>query len=115
MWAKSAAFCSPCRRSPDDREHTLRKMVGAGLAPEIWQQWVSRFGEFQIFEGWGSTEANTNTINVDNWMGSCGRVPFWEKTNLRLVRYDIEPDSTRVTKTAFCSYAMWTKWAKASA
>lgn len=77
---------------PDDRDHTLRKMVGAGLAPEIWQQWVSRFGEFQIFEGWGSTEANTNTINLDNRMGSCGRVPFWEKTNLRLVRYDIEQE-----------------------
>ncbi len=77
---------------PDDREHTLRKMVGAGLAPEVWQQWVSRFGDFEVFEGWGSTEANANTINLDNWIGSCGRVPFWEKTNLRLVRYDIEQD-----------------------
>ena len=80
--------------SPDDRDHTLRKLVGAGLAPEVWHQWVERFGDrFQIFEGWGSTEANTNVINLDNWVGSCGRVPFWEKTNLRLVRYDIESDT----------------------
>lgn len=77
---------------PDDRDHSLRKMVGAGLAPEVWHQWVARFGEFQIFEGWGATEANTNTINLDNRVGSCGRVPFWDKTNLRLVRYDIEQD-----------------------
>ncbi len=78
---------------PSDREHSLRKMVGAGLAPEVWEQWVRRFGEFEIYEGWGSTESNTNTINLDNRVGSCGRVPFWEKTNLRLVRYDIETDS----------------------
>ena len=77
----------------DDREHSLRKMVGAGLAPEVWEQWTARFGEFEIYEGWGSTEANTNTINVDNRAGSCGRVPFWEKTNLRLVRYDIDNES----------------------
>ncbi len=78
---------------PGDHQHPLRKMVGAGLAPEVWEQWVRRFGEFEIYEGWGSTESNTNTINVDNRVGSCGRVPFWEKTNLRLVRYDIETES----------------------
>jgi len=75
----------------DDRQHTLRKMAGTGLSPEIWQQWTARFGEqFQIYEGWGGTESNTNTINLDNRVGSCGRVPFWDKTNLRLVRYDQE-------------------------
>lgn len=78
---------------PEDRQHTLRTMVGAGLAPEVWEQWVQRFGPMDIFEGWGSTEANANTLNVDNRVGSCGRVPFWDKTNLRLVRYDIETDS----------------------
>lgn len=75
----------------NDREHTLRKMSGTGMTQEIWQQWSERFGsEFQIFEGWGSTEANASTINLDNRIGSCGRVPFWEKTNLRLVKYDQE-------------------------
>lgn len=74
--------------SPDDRQHTLRKMTGTGLAPEVWQQWVERFGAAQIYEGWGSTESNTSTLNLENRVGSCGRVPFWEKTNLRLVRYD---------------------------
>ncbi|QXZ11274.1 long-chain-acyl-CoA synthetase [Comamonas sp. Y33R10-2] len=75
----------------NDREHTLCKMSGTGMTQEIWQQWSERFGShFQIFEGWGSTEANASTINVDNRIGSCGRVPFWEKTNLRLVKYDQE-------------------------
>ncbi|MNC18339.1 Long-chain-fatty-acid--CoA ligase FadD17 [compost metagenome] len=68
-------------------------MLGAGLSPESWQRWVERFGAVQVFEGWGSTEANTNLINVDNRIGSCGRVPYWEKTNFRLVRFDVETES----------------------
>lgn len=80
--------------TPEDKNHSLRKLSGTGMAPEVWNQWTERFGdEFQIVEGWGSTESNTNTLNLDNWVGSCGRVPFWEKTNLRLVRYDVETDS----------------------
>ncbi len=78
---------------PDDRRHGLRCMMGAGLTPEIWLRWVERFGDVQIFEGWGSTEANTALINVDNRIGACGRVPYWEKTNFRLARYDVETDT----------------------
>lgn len=79
--------------TPEDKSHPLRKIAGTGMAPEVWHQWVDRFGDqFQIYEGWGSTESNTNTLNMDNWVGSCGRVPFWDKTNLRIVRYDVEND-----------------------
>lgn len=78
---------------PSDREHTLRCMLGAGLTPETWTRWIERFGPIQVFEGWGSTEANTALINVDNHVGSCGRVPDWNKTNFRLVRYDVETES----------------------
>ena len=76
--------------SPDDRDHTLRIMVGAGLSAEVWTRFVERFGIEHVFEGWGATESNCNLLNVDNRPGSCGRVPFWDKTNLRLVRYDLE-------------------------
>lgn len=75
-----------------EREHSLRCMLGAGLSAEAWQRWIDRFGPIQVFEGWGATEANTNLINVDNYRGSCGRVPDWNRTNLRLVRYDVEND-----------------------
>lgn len=76
-----------------EREHSLRYMLGAGLTAESWQRWLERFGPIQVFEGWGATEANANLINVDNYVGSCGRVPDWSRTNLRLVRYDVESDA----------------------
>ncbi len=80
--------------TPDDKNHSLRKLSGTGMAPEVWHQWTARFGDqFQIVESWGATESNTNTLNLDNWPGSCGRIPFWDKTNLRLVRYDVESGS----------------------
>ena len=75
---------------PDDRDHGLRCMLGAGLSRDVWTRWVERFGELDIFEGWGSTEANAATLNVDNRVGSCGRVPFWDKTNLRLLKFDTQ-------------------------
>lgn len=73
---------------PEDRSHSLRCMLGAGLSKEVWSRWVERFGDLDIFEGWGATEANAATLNVDNRVGSCGRVPFWDKTNLRLLKFD---------------------------
>ncbi|VVM68282.1 crotonobetaine/carnitine-CoA ligase [Pseudomonas fluorescens] len=75
-----------------EREHSLRCMLGAGLSADSWRRWLDRFGPIQVFEGWGATEANAAIINVDNYLGSCGRVPDWNKTNVRLVRYDVEND-----------------------
>lgn len=87
---------------PDERQHSLRCMLGAGLSPETWQRWVERFGDIRIFEGWGSTEANCAIINIDNRMGSCGRVPFWDKTNVRLIRYDNEMGTHPRDERGFC-------------
>ncbi len=77
----------------NDREHGLRVMMGAGLAPELWESFEERFGVERIIEGWSSTEANTSLINLDGVPGSCGRIPFKDRHNGRLVRYDVETDS----------------------
>jgi len=88
----------------EDRNHRLRCMLGAGLSPDIWQRWLERFGQMQIVEGWGSTEANTSTLNLDNYPGSCGRVPFWDKTNLRLLRYDLANQCHVRDERGFCHH-----------
>lgn len=75
------------------KSHRLRCMLGAGLSGDSWLRWIEKFGAMDIYEGWGSTEANTNLINLDNYIGSCGRVPDFNKTNFRLVRFDTQTDS----------------------
>lgn len=80
----------------------LRAMMGAGLTYESWQQWVDLYGEMDIYEGWGATEANTNLINLDNKKGSCGRVPDWNRTNFRLVKFNVEANDYERDENGFC-------------
>lgn len=75
------------------KDHKLRCMLGAGLTETSWRRWLAYFGDMDILEGWGSTEANTNLINLDNHIGSCGRVPQWDRTNFKLVKFDTETET----------------------
>ncbi len=80
-------------RRENDRDHRLRVMMGAGLGGDIWADFQQRFGIERIIEGWSSTEANTSLINLDNRVGSCGRIPYKDRHNGRLIRYNIESES----------------------
>jgi len=75
---------------PDEKNHTLKRMTGAGMTRDVWTRFEERFGKVEIYEGWGATESNCNMINVDNVKGACGRLPFRDRTNARLVRFDVE-------------------------
>jgi fatty-acyl-CoA synthase len=87
---------------PDDRDHRVRVMMGAGLAPELWRPFQDRFGVAHVLEGWSSTEANTSLLNVDDVPGSCGRIPFANLHNGRLVRVDLETGALVRDADGFC-------------
>lgn len=76
----------------NDGDNPLTRIIGAGLNPTVWQAFQNRFAIGQVVEGWGATEANTGIINVDNKLGSVGRIPDFTKSNARLVRYDMDTD-----------------------
>jgi fatty-acyl-CoA synthase len=76
--------------SPDDRDHSLRVMCGAGMKPDVWAAFQERFGVEDIYEGLGSTEANFGITNADNRIGSVGRLPYPEHSNIRILKYDVE-------------------------
>ena len=78
---------------PDDRDNTLRVMGGAGLKADIWETFVNRFGVDDVIEGLGGTETNYGITNVDNRIGSVGRLPYPEHTNIRVIKYDVENDT----------------------
>jgi citronellyl-CoA synthetase len=71
---------------PDEKNNTLKKMVGNGLRPGIWNAFKERFGIEQIAEFYASSEGNIaffNTFNLDQTMG-------FTVTSYAIVEYDKE-------------------------
>lgn len=58
--------------SPSDRAHKVRVIMGNGLRPQIWQEFVERFGVERVMEFYGATEGNSNLINLDSKVGAIG-------------------------------------------
>ncbi|KAH8389699.1 hypothetical protein KR200_000188 [Drosophila serrata] len=63
--------------TPEQQQHNLRLMYGNGLRPQIWSQFVRRFGIPHIGEIYGATEGNSNLINISNRVGAIGFVPVY--------------------------------------
>jgi acyl-CoA synthetase (AMP-forming)/AMP-acid ligase II len=74
---------------PDDRLHPVRKMVGNGLRPDVWERFTRRFG-VEMGEFYGSTEGNANLFNNQGKIGAIGYLPPLLKRiyPVKLVRYD---------------------------
>jgi solute carrier family 27 fatty acid transporter 1/4 len=93
----------PC---PEERLHNIRVMFGNGLRGEIWPDFVSRFGIKKIGELYGSTEGNSNILNIDGHIGACGFFPIYPfLTSLypvRLVKVDPETNEIIRDKNGLC-------------
>lgn len=80
--------------TPEEKQHKIRMMWGNGLRGEIWPEFTSRFGIERVGELYGSTEGNSNIVNIDNHVGSCGFFPIYPFISalypVRLLRIDEE-------------------------
>lgn len=85
-----ARYLLACPPQPDDRDHGLRVMCGAGLRSDHWHAFIDRFGVADIIEGLGATEGNYSLSNADNRIGSVGRLPYPDATNIRVLAWDGE-------------------------
>ncbi|HTO52608.1 MAG TPA: long-chain-acyl-CoA synthetase [Myxococcota bacterium] len=88
-------FCRYLLNQPSevtDGEHALEFCIGNGLRPDIWEPFRDRFRIPQIVEFYGATEGNVSLLNLDNRVGSVGRIPTRLLMDARLVRYDVEQD-----------------------
>ncbi|PAV84489.1 hypothetical protein WR25_18296 [Diploscapter pachys] len=78
----------------EETKHKVRVMWGNGLRAELWKPFVERFGIKRIGELYGSTEGNSNIINIDNYPGACGFMPIYPFISflypIRLIRIDEE-------------------------
>ncbi len=88
-------FCRYLLNQPPDArdgEHQLSFCIGNGLRPDIWEPFRDRFRIPRIVEFYGATEGNVALLNLDNKVGSVGRIPTKLLMDARLVRYDVERD-----------------------
>ena len=93
----------PC---PEERLHNVRVMFGNGLRGEIWPSFVSRFGVKKIGELYGSTEGNSNILNIDSHVGACGFFPIYPFVTplypVRLIKVDTETNEIIRDKNGLC-------------
>ncbi len=75
--------------SPLDRSHRLRYAAGAGLRPDIWNEFQSRFGIAKIFEMYGATEGNVSLMNRTGRSGSVGRAYPFQHAQVKAARFDL--------------------------
>lgn len=87
---------------PNDGQHGVTRIIGNGLRAEVWEPFQRRFRIPRIVEFYGATEGNAVLVNLENRVGSVGRVPFEWLSNVRLIRYDPETDSHPRDARGFC-------------
>jgi len=59
---------------PDDRDHSVKMIVGNGLRADIWKAFKTRFGIRRVYEFYGAAEAPltfVNILNLDCTVGVC--------------------------------------------
>ncbi|KAK9870445.1 hypothetical protein WA026_008010 [Henosepilachna vigintioctopunctata] len=59
---------------PTDTQHKIRMIMGNGLRPQIWKEFIERFKIPKVAEFYGATEGNANIVNTDNTVGAIGFV-----------------------------------------
>ncbi|XP_050545915.1 long-chain fatty acid transport protein 4-like isoform X5 [Daktulosphaira vitifoliae] len=57
-------YCLSVPTSEFDTSHQVRMIIGNGLRPQIWQEFVQRFNIQKIVEFYGATEGNANMSDV---------------------------------------------------
>jgi fatty-acyl-CoA synthase len=74
--------------APNEREHSLRLLVGNGLSPAAWAELRTRFGIAEIAEFYAATEFPGSIVNLTGKLGSVGHVPLERWRGYRLIRVD---------------------------
>ena len=76
---------------PDDRNHSVERIVGNGLRPDIFKEFRERFGIERITEFYGASEGNIAFLNLLNKECSIG----FSTGEFVLASYDVEADVIR--------------------
>ncbi len=81
----------------NDRDHPLRAMVGVGLRPDVWREFIQRFGVTEICEGYGATEGTSPIYNFAAKVGMIGR----KRATHALLRCDLASGELQANAAGF--------------
>jgi len=73
-------MCRYCLASPPseaDKNHQVRLILGNGLRPQIWEDFVTRFNIKKVAEFYGATEGNANMSKYN--------INYFNSDNLRYI------------------------------
>ncbi|XP_063415992.1 long-chain fatty acid transport protein 2-like [Mytilus trossulus] len=81
-------------KSDYDTNHKIRVALGNGLRKDVWTMFQKKFKIDQILEFYGATEMPVGFINIENAVGSVGRVSPLIKRIFRtnFVKFDTDMD-----------------------
>ncbi|XP_040022438.2 long-chain fatty acid transport protein 2 [Gasterosteus aculeatus] len=96
-------LCNTPKRD-NDRDHRLRLALGLGIRPDVWVDFLQRFGDIFICECYGATEGNVGFVNYCGKVGAVGKENFLHKMGGRyaLIRYDTEKEEPVKDSGGFC-------------
>ncbi len=80
---------------PNDPVHSVRLALGNGLRPDVWPEFQRRFAIPKIVEFYGATAGNIALVNIDNKVGSVGRIPPYMRRvfAVKLVKFNVETET----------------------
>ncbi|XP_056428568.1 long-chain fatty acid transport protein 2-like [Hyla sarda] len=91
-------------KKDNDKEHSVRLAVGNGLRPDVWQEFLNRFGDIHIYEFYAATEGNAFFFNHTRKVGAIGRYNRFLKRirPFELIKYDVEKDEAVRDAAGYC-------------
>lgn len=81
-------------KKDNDRDNSVRLVVGNGLRPEIWDEFTERFGIDRVAEFYGASECNIAFVNALNMKKTAGVCPL----PYAVVEYDDESGKAKRNK-----------------
>jgi fatty-acyl-CoA synthase len=88
----------------NDKLHKVRAISGNGMRPDVWREFVSRFGIEKVHEFYAATEGNANMFNLNGHVGAVGQLNMITKLayNIALVKWDPITEEPIRNAQGFC-------------
>ena len=81
-----------------DHDHRVKKMIGNGMRPNIWDKFKARFGVEEVLELYGSSEGNVGFSNVFNFDNTVGFSP----TPYAVIEFDKDKNEPIFDENGYC-------------